>query len=86
MRARTSIRTTEPTRYEVILRHGDAINILGYTARRSTRGLEPYITANVDRMLAIVGEGCPVRRERAGFTIGALRVEFSGRTEREAAL
>lgn len=90
IRARATIRTTEPTRYEVVLEHAGTSEVLGYTARTGSRGLSGYLQSNVERVIAMVPAGSRVFKggagTRAALTVGGVTIRFSGRTEREAAL
>lgn len=90
VRQRNSIRTTEPTRYEVVLvLPGDQAEIVGYTARVGGPGLAPYFSSNIERIRANVPDGSFIHKSggglRAMIEIGACAVKFTGRTEREAA-
>lgn len=87
-RDRLSIRTTEPTRYEVILERGEERRTVGYTARRSRPGLYPFVRDVAAFVLAELGEDedTPMTKTRGSVTFGTGWVlRFSGRTEREVA-
>lgn len=91
MRARSSIRTTEPTRYEVVLLHnGEQVERLGFTPRRTYRGLMAFTTREVvSRLIALNYSGVRMFRGehngRHAYTVGNSAIAFTGRTERECA-
>lgn len=87
-RDRLSIRTTEPTRYEVVLERGSVRYTVGYTPRRSRPGLYPYVPRVGAFVLAELGEDgdTTMTKTRGSVTFGTGWVlKFSGRTEREVA-
>jgi len=90
VRNRNSISTLEATRYEVaLIRDGEVLKVLGYTARKTKRGifnllqgqdLTSYFTeAELD------SEHRYTSKNGLQFGDGSIRISFTGRTEREVA-
>jgi hypothetical protein len=75
------------TRYELIAVSPEGRRVLlGYTARRSRSGLRAMLRQNAPSVVAVCGSDSFGLAKRAadGATVGAWRVVFSGRTQREA--
>jgi hypothetical protein len=74
------------TRYELVLTHAETgeKRRLCYTARKNRRGLIDAIFRTGAELGAVTGQKEVVVGQGASAQIGAWRVAFSGRTQREA--
>jgi len=82
------LRPRYATRYEVaaIGPAGERV-VVGYTARKSRHGLLATMQARGEELLALCGtDDVMVRRAPLHALIGAWRIQFTGRTERDAYL
>jgi len=89
--ARLTALMRHPTRYEVTATHPDGtICLVGYTPRRGGSGLLALARTHGAALIAWLGvtDDTPFAwgPRRQSLTLGAARLAFSGRTEREAIL
>lgn len=84
------ISTLEPTRYEIAARHPDGRAFLvGYTPRLSRSGLLSASRNVGDALVSLLGKDAdePPKagtKPRPWMAIGSWRIEFTGRTQRDA--
>lgn len=82
-----TIWTQEPTRYEVAVERGEDRYLVGYTARRSGRGLYAYLPGNEPLVMLVLDglEDTPMKKRAKAIEFGTgWTVRFTGRTERTA--
>ena len=89
MRTRKDISTLESTRYEVaIVRNGEVLEILGYTPRKSKRGILALMTKDLSEHFTEAELDAPNSynaKQGSVFGDGSIRIGFTGSTEREKA-
>lgn len=70
------------TRYEIVARRGNDSLLVGYTGRRSRRGLIGMICQQREYVVAKMGEEFCIEGDAA--RVGGWSISFSGRTQRDA--
>lgn len=75
------------TRYEVVAVNGDRQILIGYTPRKSFRGMFDMACKNGPDVAKALGLDCSQSNKRSGLTLDFRNgwvLKFSGRTQREA--
>lgn len=78
----------QPTRYELAVAHPDGRRfLLGYTVRRSRNSLFEFAQRNALALLRLTGDETIrfAKRTAEGATMGAWHINWTGRTQRQAA-
>lgn len=76
------------TRYEIVATKDGQKILAGYTARRGRRGLLGMLSMHAAAWTALTGDNAIqfAKRTADGGTMGGWKINFSGRTQREAIL